>query len=636
MIKRSVFLALPTLAVIVWAVWHFRGFSGGTETRNATHTASTVESTPDQKPLNVSLPTAPGLEKRRYVAPLADAYRRLDPGEDGWQSEVFSSAAQTQLQKLIPYFERPEHVDDSTLGQIVDESFSCGALRPAVVKEVFRDHSFVVARGVVGENSTSSQARNQPFAGPAGFVKAIRSLTARFRNTDNQRIKLKIYRIEPGMDEIKTHVMVHVAGGSRDGPREVSTTWVCQWKQHGSTPPLLARVRVIDYEEVIGLTGHGLLYVDCTQSLMGENESYRRHLLVGTDYWRSRIPRSLGLDVVANHGLAIGDVNGDDLDDVYVCQQGGLPNRLFIQRADGSLIDATSASGADWLDYCASALLLDLDNDGDRDLVVGQESRILFMSNDGHGKFRLENQIGTDAQTFSLSAADFDQDGDLDVYVCGYNPSLADLRTRVMGEPIPYHDANNGGRNMLLQNEGGWRFLDVASQIGLHENNTRFSFAAAWEDFDNDGDVDLYVANDYGRNNLYRNSLGRFKDVAPELGVEDMSAGMSVSWADYNRDGWMDFYVSNMFSAAGNRITFQRQFKSTVDEHVRQQYQRHARGNSLFLNSGSQGFQDVSVRTGVSMGRWAWGSKFVDFNNDGWEDIVVANGFISATDTGDL
>ena len=70
----------------------------------------------------------------------------------------------------------------------------------------------------------------------------------------------------------------------------------------------------------------------------------------------------------------------------------------------------------------------------------------------------------------------------------------------------------------------------------------------------------MYVANDYGRNNLYRNNSGKFTDVAGEMGVEDMSAGMSASWSDFNRDGYMDLYVSNMFSAAGNRITFQRQF----------------------------------------------------------------------------
>jgi len=211
----------------------------------------------------------------------------------------------------------------------------------------------------------------------------------------------------------------------------------------------------------------------------------------------------------------------------------------------------------------------------------------------------------------------------------------ASVRTGAMGEPMPYHDATNGGRNILLQNHGDWNFEEVTKQVGLDENNTRFSFAASWEDYDNDGDLDLYVANDYGRNNFYRNDKGHFTDVAAELGIEDMSAGMSVSWADYNNDGWMDLYASNMFSAAGNRITYQRQFKSGEDQGVREQFQRHARGNTLFQNVDGK-FRDVTMQSGVNMGRWAWGSRFVDFNNDGREDIIVANGFITTEDTGDL
>jgi hypothetical protein len=190
---------------------------------------------------------------------------------------------------------------------------------------------------------------------------------------------------------------------------------------------------------------------------------------------------------------------------------------------------------------------------------------------------------------------------------------------------------------MLLRNDGNWQFNDVTEATGLNHNNNRFSYAAAWEDYDNDGDPDLYVANDFGRNNLYQNTKGRFVDVAAELGVEDMAAGMSATWADFNRDGHLDIYVGNMFSAAGNRITFQRQFKPGASNDMRAQYQRHARGNTLFqASSEGPGFRDVSVEQGVTMGRWAWGSIFVDLNNDGWEDLVVANGFISTEDTGDL
>ena len=237
----------------------------------------------------------------------------------------------------------------------------------------------------------------------------------------------------------------------------------------------------------------------------------------------------------------------------------------------------------------------------------------------------------------TLAAADYDNDGDLDLYAGCYAARAA---TQLVGRPVPYHDANNGARNALLRNDGRAQFTNVTRQVGLDENNRRFTMACAWEDFDNDGDLDLYVANDFGRNNLYRNDGGTFHDVAAELGVEDLSAGMSVSWGDANRDGLMDLYVSNMWSSAGNRVAYQRRFLGGHgDEQTRADFQRHARGNSLFLNrttSPSGGFDDVSEAAAVTLGRWAWSSRFADINNDGWEDLLVANGYITQDDTGDL
>jgi hypothetical protein len=233
-----------------------------------------------------------------------------------------------------------------------------------------------------------------------------------------------------------------------------------------------------------------------------------------------------------------------------------------------------------------------------------------------------------------MAAADYDNDGFVDIYATAYHSSSQEADRFAI--PVPYHDANNGGSNLLLKNDGHWRFTNVTKETGLDVNNKRFSFAASWEDYDNDGDQDLYVANDFGRGNLYRNDGGHFVDVAAEAGVENIAAGMSASWGDYNHDGWMDLYIGAMFSAAGSRITYQPEFKEGAPEATRQLYKHHAAGNSLFQNAGNGTFRDVSVASRATVAGWAWGSLFADINNDGWDDMVVANGYFTRENSHNL
>jgi hypothetical protein len=299
-------------------------------------------------------------------------------------------------------------------------------------------------------------------------------------------------------------------------------------------------------------------------------------------------------------------------------------------------VDVAVEAGLNDLHPHASALFLDLDNDGDQDLVVGGDGGVNLYENLGALRFHKRARLPFSSTVDSMAAADYDNDGRVDLYLCGHTASHPDQEESVLGIPVPVYDAQNGQPNLLLRNEGNWRFSDVTEVSGMGENNTRFTYAAAWEDFDNDGDQDLYVANDFGRNNLYRNDGGRFHDIAARAGVEDISSGMSVSWADYNRDGRMDVYVGNMFSGAGNRVTYQRQFRPGSDPQSLDYLRRMARGNSLFENRGGGVFEDVSVEMGVTMGRWAWASRFVDLNNDGWEDLAIVNGFVTNINPDDL
>ena len=570
--------------------------------------------------------TAPGLGQGTLIAPLRDAYERMDPGKDGWASEAFSASASEQLHLLEDLLGGPDDITAASLGELAVAEVSTTALRPENLSLTFDDGRFLVRR------PPALPGHNTP--GIAALAATLNKLRPEEGSIDPH---MKIFRVFPGeKGTAQCLVLVDILNHSGQSRTQINATWSCNWRLSPDQSPVLTSIALTRYEEITQSVSSQPLFADATRTLLDQEDAYHKQFLHSSDHWRAHLPRELGLDPVANHGLAIGDINGDGLDDLYVCQQGGLPNRMFLQNPDGTLHDITRTSGAGWLEYCAAALLVDLDNDGDRDLIVSQDFRVMVMANDGNGAFTLAFGSSTKAQSFSLAAADYDNDGLVDFYICGYNPSQSELRGGAMGEPMPFHDANNGGPNMLWRNEGNLGFKDVTGVTGMNVNNTRYSFAASWEDYDNDGDQDLYVANDYGRNCLYRNDGGSFSEIAAKLRLEDTSSGMSVSWADFNLDGQMDVYTSNMFSSAGNRITYQKQFKSDLPEDVRKQFQHLAIGNSLFEGVANKPFKDVGIGAGVNMGRWAWGSKFVDFNNDGRDDILVANGFITTADTGDL
>lgn len=409
-----------------------------------------------------------------------------------------------------------------------------------------------------------------------------------------------------------------------------------EWSAEWTSEYKLAMLDMSSWTEVTMARG----FIDCTEALFAGNESWREHLALGTDHWTARIESILGMDVNGQNGVTLGDINGDGLDDFYLTQQGGLPNRMFLRQAGGSLKDVTAESGAGWLDDAHAALLVDLDNDGDQDLVTGTRDGVLIQANDGTGKFAVKAaKLTPTGPPYGLSAADYDQDGDLDIFAACYFQRQTAAKNYTLARPVPYYDAENGAQDVLLRNDGNWYFTDAAKACGIVEN--KFSYAPSWEDIDDDGDMDLYVANDFGSNRLWRNDRTPegtviFTEVAAPAGVQDTAAGMSSAWGDADNDGRMDLYVGNMFSSAGNRIAFQEKFHRSASAGERQLFQRHARGNSLFRNGGAGKFDDISEAAGVTLGRWAWSSRFGDLNNDGLPDLYVANGYITQEDPHDL
>jgi tetratricopeptide (TPR) repeat protein/peroxiredoxin len=361
-------------------------------------------------------------------------------------------------------------------------------------------------------------------------------------------------------------------------------------------------------------------------------------LLHGADYWRTVLDGACGIDIYGHNGVAVGDIDNDGFDDLYVCQPAGLPNRLFRNRSDGTFEDITEASGVGVLENTACALFVDIENKGRQDLIVVRNDGPMLFVNDGKGHFRQKAnafQFANPPQgTFTgAAAADYDRDGWLDIYFCLY---IYYQGTDQYKYPLPYYAAENGPPNFMMRNNRDGTFRDVTRETGLDRNNTRYSFCCSWGDYNADGWPDLYVVNDFGCKNLYRNNGdGTFTDVAAQVGVEDVGAGMGVCWFDYDNDGAEDLYVADMWTAAGERISMQDAFKKELPKQVRDLYHKHAMGNSLFRNHDAT-FQDATSKAGVGIGRWAWASDSWDFDHDGCDDLYVVNGMVSGRSRDDL
>jgi tetratricopeptide (TPR) repeat protein len=348
------------------------------------------------------------------------------------------------------------------------------------------------------------------------------------------------------------------------------------------------------------------------------------------------------MDLYGEIGIAAADIDGDGRDEIYVLQPGGLPNRLYKIDETGHFRDIGKEAGLDILDNTPAALFVDLRNSGHQDLVLVRNVEPLLLLNDGKGRFTSV----PDAFRFasppqgmftSVAAADYDRDGRLDLYFCCYIFFQNEAQYRY---PVPYHDARNGPPNFLFRNRldrDPPYFEDVTAASGMDHNNNRFSFAATWCDYNGDGWPDLYVTNDFGRKNLYRNDRGHFRDVAEEAGVTDLGPGMSAAWLDYDGDGHPDLLVSNMWSSCGQRIVNDPAFgPARKDPALREAYRQHVKGNSLYHNSGDGRFTYTGDAQGIEIGPWSWSCDGFDFDNDGSPELYIACGMVNNGGTTDL
>jgi hypothetical protein len=314
--------------------------------------------------------------------------------------------------------------------------------------------------------------------------------------------------------------------------------------------------------------------------------------------------------------VSVADFDGDSHPDLYLTNSRfGEPNALYRNRGDGTFEDIATYAGLADLNRPGEGVSMgavwgDFDNDGREDVLVYRYGYpALFRNVDGRRFEDVTARAGLRRWVNSNGAIwlDYDRDGLLDLYVTAYFRDVDLWRlatTRIMHNSFEF--ATNGGKNLLFHNLGDGKFEDVTDRAGV--GSRRWTLAAASADFNGDGWPDIYLANDYGPEELYLNDHGR-RFVLTTAGLESESkSGMSVTLGDAFNRGRLDAFVTNI-SERG--YLFQ--------------------NNNLRLNEMSDAGRFRNVAEGaIADAGWAWGAQFGDFNNDGANELFVANGFISA------
>ena len=326
-------------------------------------------------------------------------------------------------------------------------------------------------------------------------------------------------------------------------------------------------------------------------------------------------------------GVAWIDFDRDGWMDLYLVNGGHweelvqgkrtVSNALYRNNGDGTFTDVTDKAGVGNRYWGMGVAAGDYDNDGWVDLFVCNYGPNTLYRNNGDGTFRdvtTTAGVGDGRWAVSASFGDYDADGRLDLYVTNTvqfdyrDPDPMDCHYRgitVQCGPL----GMVGDSDILYRNNGDGTFRDVSEKAGVSEVTPSYGLGAIWSDYDNDGDLDLYVANDQMANFLFRNrGDGTFEETGLFAGAAFSDDGtaqgsMGVDFGDYDRDGLLDIYIT----------------------HFSDDY------NTLFRNLGQGRFRDMTRGAGLTFSSWpmvGWGTGFVDLDHDGWEDIFAANGHV--------
>ncbi len=372
----------------------------------------------------------------------------------------------------------------------------------------------------------------------------------------------------------------------------------------------------------------------------------------------------------AHPGVAVVDINRDELDDLLVWDMAG--DSVLLENAAGrGFVDRTDAYGLRFRDV-SSAAFADLDNDGQLDVVIGRwgSPSGIYLSRGGRFFPSDANRLAPlPASVTSVALADVDGDGLLDIYFAtaandlfhshleyllgrsgrrsardpaadGLDPNEIAALERALPAARAAKAAGRfdpaihqfGPANVMMVNRGGGRFVDRTRELGLELY--RNSLQATFADLDGDETPDLYVGNDFGPANLYLSRGGRYVDVSGASGADQIFYGMGACSGDVDNDGDIDVLATAMYSSAGTRITADpSSFTDSLDEAARQERRNAARGNTLLRNDGAGRFSDATAEPPFASLRkvsWAYSSQLFDADGDGYLDVHAPNGYFTS------
>ena len=571
----------------------------------------------------------------RNGSPLGRALDRFQNHEDRF-------ACERRFRVLTPALDQLRVVlgaGGRGLENLLSSEFRGTSLQPERESVLRHDTAFEVRRAEWDRHQEPQETRAEFSSGLRQWLEPHLPLT--LGDLECLSITAPVEVSDPS--QLRTRVRFELGGRAASGDNspgncarwQVVGEWEIEWERAESTESQGGDWQISSWQpvETTATFGPERVFTDVTASAFGGDATYQAHLLRDTNYWRTVLDTASGIDIFGNYGVSVGDIDGDGQDEIYLCQPQGLPNRLYRQRSPGVFEEIAAQAGLDLLDSTSMALFADVLNRGRQDVILITESSPLLFLNDGNGRFKFKRDAFpagvSQAALTGAAMADYDRDGYLDLYVCAYGYFQGQGAAPI---PAPYYDARNGPPNSLYRNRGDGTFENVTESSGLNHGNDRFSFACVWTDIDDDGRPDLVVANDFGRDNLYRNlGNGRFKEI--EDGIPAHGAGMSASVGDFDGDGRPELYVANMSSGAGSRITSDPGFRAPFGKAGADALGQFAAGNAMYRlrqDSRPGGYERVPNAAGAAWGRWAWCSDAFDLENDGRLDLYVLNGFLSA------